>query len=260
MLDVVGYAASTAHRGVRLIRVPTTVLAQDDSAVGVKNGVNAFGKKNYLGTFAPPSAVINDFGFLTTLIDRDWRGGISEAVKAGLIRDAAFFDYIEAHAAELKARDLAVMEHVWDELAPNLSRQPFTGSDKYEFAAKVAMWQGAPPRRVAELFLRAAWCCVDEGDIEAERYFRRYAAWGFEDALSAQDVARAERPVLTYLTGELWRRIGDVEHARVWFERVSSEIASAKTQQTQKWIVDAARCQRDTPREWFWHGEARSVA
>ena len=158
------------------------------------------------------------------------------------------------------AVNLALMEHVWDELAPNLSRQPFTGSDKYEFAAKVAMWQGAPPRRVAELFLRAAWCCVDEGDIEAERYFRRYAAWGFEDALSAQDVARAERPVLTYLTGELWRRIGDVEHARVWFERVSSEIASAKTQQTQKWIVDAARCQRDTPREWFWHGEARSVA
>ena len=56
-----GYAAATAHRGVRLIRVPTTVLAQDDSAVGVKNGVNAFGKKNYLGTFAPPFAVINDF-------------------------------------------------------------------------------------------------------------------------------------------------------------------------------------------------------
>ena len=64
MLDAVGYAAATAHRGVRLIRVPTTVLSQDDSAVGVKNGVNAFGKKNYLGTFAPPFAVINDVGFL----------------------------------------------------------------------------------------------------------------------------------------------------------------------------------------------------
>jgi 3-dehydroquinate synthase len=64
VLDVVGYAAATAHRGVRLIRVPTTVLAQDDSAVGVKNGVNLFGKKNYLGTFAAPFAVINDFSFL----------------------------------------------------------------------------------------------------------------------------------------------------------------------------------------------------
>ncbi len=63
VLDVVGYAAATAHRGVRLIRVPTTVLSQDDSAIGVKNGVNAFGKKNYLGTFAPPFAVINDFAF-----------------------------------------------------------------------------------------------------------------------------------------------------------------------------------------------------
>ncbi len=60
VLDAAGYAAATAHRGIRLIRVPTTVLAQDDSAMGVKNGINAFGKKNYLGTFAPPFAVIND--------------------------------------------------------------------------------------------------------------------------------------------------------------------------------------------------------
>src|SRR5262245_29461236 len=82
VLDLVGYASATAHRGIRLIRIPTTVLAQDDSAVGVKNGVNAFGKKNYLGTFAPPFAVVNDFSFLRTLHDRDWRGGISEAVKA----------------------------------------------------------------------------------------------------------------------------------------------------------------------------------
>ena len=76
VLDVVGYAAATTHRGIRLIRVPTTVLAQDDSAVGVKNGVNAFGTKNYFGTFAPPYAVINDFAFLQTLEDRDWLGGV----------------------------------------------------------------------------------------------------------------------------------------------------------------------------------------
>ena len=87
VLDAAGYAAATAHRGIRLIRVPTTVLAQDDSAMGVKNGVNAFGKKNYLGTFAPPFAVINDFAFLSTLSDRDWRGGVAEAVKVALIRD-----------------------------------------------------------------------------------------------------------------------------------------------------------------------------
>ena len=105
VLDVVGYAAATAHRGLRLIRVPTTVLAQDDSAMGVKNGVNAFGKKNYLGTFAPPFAVINDFDFLPTLSDRDWLGGVSEAVKAALIKDADFFADIEHQRREARRRD-----------------------------------------------------------------------------------------------------------------------------------------------------------
>jgi 3-dehydroquinate synthase len=110
VLDVVGFAAAIAHRGVRLIRIPTTVLSQDDSAIGVKNGINAFEKKNYLGTFAPPFAVINDAHFLTTLSDRDWRSGISEAIKVALIRDASFFGFIEAHAERLKQRDLPSME------------------------------------------------------------------------------------------------------------------------------------------------------
>ena len=92
VLDLAGYAAATAHRGVRLIRVPTTVLAQNDSGVGVKNGVNAYGKKNFVGTFAPPFAVFNDFSFLDTLDDRDWRAGTSEAVKVALVKDASFFD------------------------------------------------------------------------------------------------------------------------------------------------------------------------
>src|SRR4029079_11433028 len=109
VLDAAGFAAATAHRGVRLIRVPTTGLSQDDSAVGVKNGINAFGKKNYLGTFSPPFAVINDANFLTTLSDRDWRGGTTEAVKAALIRDPQFFAFLEQHAAALLARDLPTM-------------------------------------------------------------------------------------------------------------------------------------------------------
>ena len=112
VIDVVGYAAATVHRGIRLIRVPTTVLSQDDSAVGVKNGINAYGQKNYLGTFAPPFAVINDISFLTTLSDRDWRGGVAEAVKAALIKDAAFFDFIEQHADALRNRDMPTMEAV----------------------------------------------------------------------------------------------------------------------------------------------------
>ena len=112
VLDLVGYAAATAHRGIRLIRVPTTVLAQNDSGVGVKNGINAFGKKNFLGTFAPPYAVINDSAFLTTLDDRDWRSGIAEAVKVALIKDASFFDYIHSHSTALARRDMDTMQQV----------------------------------------------------------------------------------------------------------------------------------------------------
>jgi 3-dehydroquinate synthase len=112
LLDAVGYAAATAHRGVRLIRVPTTVLAQDDSGVGVKNGINAFGKKNFVGSFAPPHAVLNDFDLLVTLSDRDWRAGISEAVKVGLLKDAGFFRWIEFHAGELDERSLKAMERL----------------------------------------------------------------------------------------------------------------------------------------------------
>ena len=140
-------------------------------------------------------------------------------------------------------------EHVWDELAPRISDAALSGSDKYEFAAKVAIWQGAEPRRVADLLLRAAWCCVDEGDIEAERYFRRQAAWTFERALASYDgVDRDERAVLTYLVGELWRRVGDGQRAREWFDRVEEEVTNP---QTQQWVIDAAVQQRDFPREWF---------
>ncbi|MDF5727403.1 MAG: 3-dehydroquinate synthase [Rhizonema sp. PD38] len=112
VLDMVGYAAATAHRGVRLIRIPTTVLAQNDSGVGVKNGINAFGKKNFLGSFAPPYAVLNDFDFLTTLDDRDWRSGIAEAVKVALIKDVNFFEFIRTHAQKLGDRDMNTMQQV----------------------------------------------------------------------------------------------------------------------------------------------------
>lgn len=112
VLDLVGYAAATAHRGIRLIRIPTTVLAQNDSGVGVKNSINAFGKKNFLGTFAPPYAVINDSAFLTTLSDRDWRSGIAEAVKVSLIKDANFFDFIQNHTTALVQRDMDIMQQL----------------------------------------------------------------------------------------------------------------------------------------------------
>ncbi|HET7584001.1 MAG TPA: DUF2225 domain-containing protein [Gemmatimonadaceae bacterium] len=142
-------------------------------------------------------------------------------------------------------------EHLLTELTPRVTATAgtFTGSEKYELAARIAEWQGAEPRRIADLYLRAAWCCVDEGDVEAERYFRRHAAWAFERALASFDgVERDERAVLTYLTGELWRRIGDLEQANRWFDRVPEEVTSPAAQQ---WVVDAARQQRDCAREWF---------
>jgi 3-dehydroquinate synthase len=101
LLDMAGFAAATAHRGLRVIRVPTTVLSQNDSGVGVKNGVNAFGKKNFIGTFSPPFAVLNDASFLDTLDRRDKVAGMAEAVKVALVKDRPFFEWIANAAPSL---------------------------------------------------------------------------------------------------------------------------------------------------------------
>lgn len=109
-LDMVGYASTIAHRGVKHIRIPTTVLSQNDSGVGVKNGVNFLGKKNFLGTFSPPVAVFNDSTFLNSLSERDWRSGISEAVKVALIKDLPFFEWLETNALFMAKREMEVMQ------------------------------------------------------------------------------------------------------------------------------------------------------
>lgn len=131
VLDLAGYAAAVAHRGIRHIRIPTTVLSQNDSGVGVKNGINHFHKKNFLGTFVPPVAVFNDIDLLTTLTDRDWRSGIAEAIKVALIKDAAFFDWIETHAADLVGRDLVVMQYLIKRCA-ELHLEHIAGGDPFE--------------------------------------------------------------------------------------------------------------------------------
>jgi len=110
LLDVAGFTAATAHRGLRLVRVPTTTLSQADSGVGVKNSLNAFGHKNLLGTFAPPFAVINDFNLLATLEPRDKRAGYAEAVKLACLRDADFFAALERAADRLVAFDANAMK------------------------------------------------------------------------------------------------------------------------------------------------------
>jgi 3-dehydroquinate synthase len=112
LLDVVGFAAATAHRGVRHIRFPTTTLSQADGGVGVKNAINAFGKKNFIGTFAPPFAVINDSRFLDTLPRSHKAAGYIEAVKVGLIRNGDFFSEIESIAEALNRFEPAAMQRV----------------------------------------------------------------------------------------------------------------------------------------------------
>ncbi len=132
VLDAVGFAAATAHRGVRLVRLPTTTLAQADSGVGVKNGINAFGKKNFIGTFAPPWAVINDESFLTTLSDRDWRCGLTEAVKVALLKDERFFDEIVAAVPQLAKRDHATLVPIIRKSARLHLRHIADGGDPFE--------------------------------------------------------------------------------------------------------------------------------
>lgn len=107
--DTIGLAAALFHRGVRVVRLPSTVLSQNDSGVGVKNGVNLDGVKNLLGSFAPPALVVNDLALLATVSDRDWIAGVAEAFKVALIRDADFAEWLVAHAAAIPRREEAVM-------------------------------------------------------------------------------------------------------------------------------------------------------
>lgn len=131
VLDVVGFAATIAHRGIRHIRIPTTVLSQNDSGIGVKNGINYFGKKNFLGTFSTPFFVANDSAFLKTLSDRDYRSGISEAIKVALIKDLSFFEFIEANADKLNKRDDATISYLIYRCA-ELHLQHIAGGDPFE--------------------------------------------------------------------------------------------------------------------------------
>jgi len=132
LLDAIGLVAATTHRGVRHIRIPTTVLAQNDSGVGVKNGVNLRGVKNFVGTFAPPFAVLNDLRFILTLPSRDKVAGMAEAVKVALIRDAEFFGWIERHMDDLATFEPAAMAYMIRRCAELHMRQIGRGGDPFE--------------------------------------------------------------------------------------------------------------------------------
>lgn len=134
-LDVIGFAAATGHRGVRLVRFPTTTLSQDDSGVGVKNGINAFGKKNFVGAFAVPYAVVNDFQFLHTQPEVTRRAGLIEAVKVALVRDGEFFDWMEGNLEGLRSLDEATLEEAVERSAVHHAKHIAQGGDPFELGS-----------------------------------------------------------------------------------------------------------------------------
>ena len=135
VLDLVGLAAATAHRGIRLVRLPTTTLSQGDGGVGVKNGVNYFGKKNWVGTFSIPFAVINDVRFLDHLPLAEKRSGYIEAVKVALIRDATFFEEMAANVTAMQDFEPAMLRRVIERSAELHVRHIATGGDPFELGS-----------------------------------------------------------------------------------------------------------------------------
>lgn len=223
LLDMAGFAAAVAHRGIRHIRIPTTVLAQNDSGIGVKNGINAYNKKNFLGTFAPPFAVINDSDFLRTLEDRDWRSGISEAVKVALIKDAGFFDWIEVNAENLNQRNLQVMSELIYRCA-KLHMDHIGGADPFEMGSSRPLdfghWAAHKLEQLTSYELRhgeavAIGICLDvaysylNGMISYDDYnriIRLFQILGFEiydPALSGDNVLRGLEEFREHLGGQL---------------------------------------------------------
>ena len=132
VLDAVGFGAAIAHRGVRMIRIPTTTLAQDDSAMGVKCGVNMYGQKNALGCFTSPWAILCDEQFLSTLPIEHWLGGFSEVVKIALLKDAPLFEQLETRASSICLRDMKVAAPILRRSAWLHREHILNGGDPFE--------------------------------------------------------------------------------------------------------------------------------
>jgi 3-dehydroquinate synthase len=190
LLDMTGLAAATAHRGVRLVRLPSTTLSQCDSGVGVKNGINAFGKKNFIGAFAPPFAVINDSQLLESLTPRDKRAGFVEAVKVALIRDGKFFEELERAADQLRAFDPAAMQRLIFRCAELHLDHIATSGDPFESGSARPLdfghWSAHKLEQLSEFKIRHGEA-VAVG-IALDIVYAR--AMGFLDAAAAERVLR----------------------------------------------------------------------
>jgi 3-dehydroquinate synthase len=245
VLDAAGYAAATAHRGVRLIRMPTTVLAQNDAGVGVKNGVNAFGRKNFVGTFAPPFAIVNDFDFLESLPERDKRAGIAEAIKVALIKDRAFFDELYRERSRLATFEPAAMERMIVRCA-ELHCSHISGSgDPFEFGSARPLdfghWSAHKLEELTEGSLKhgeavAIGVALDSvysrylgrlTDLELERILRAMEAIGFElyhGALRWMDCEKALRDFREHLGGDLHITLLDGIGQKLEVHEVDAEL------------------------------------
>jgi|KBSSwiStaDraftv2_1062776.scaffolds.fasta_scaffold168639_2 3-dehydroquinate synthase len=190
LLDLVGLAAATAHRGVRHVRIPTTTLSQDDSGVGVKNGINAFGKKNFIGTFAVPWAVINDFELLASLTPRDKRAGYIEAVKVACIRDLEFFQAIEQDAEALANFEPEAMQRLIYRCAELHVNHIATSGDPFELGSARPLdfghWAAHKLEQISDYRIRHGEA-VAVGIALDVIYSRRL---GFLDAASAERILK----------------------------------------------------------------------
>ncbi len=224
VVDAAGYAAALAHRGVRLVRFPTTVLAQNDAGIGVKNAVNFQNRKNFVGTFVPPFAVVNDFDFLETLDPRDLRSGIAEAVKVALIKDEAFFDQLHTSREALGRFDPGPMEDMIVRCAELHLEHIRTSGDPFELGSARPLdfghWAGHKLEELSGYDLRHGEAvaigialdslyCAQTGlmsDVARERIFETLESIGFvltHAALAALDIEAALDDFRVHLGGDL---------------------------------------------------------
>jgi 3-dehydroquinate synthase len=187
--DITGYAAATYLRGVPFIQIPTTLLAQVDSSVGGKTGINHPLGKNMIGAFYQPRVVLADTTTLNTLPDKELRAGIAEVIKYGLIRDLPFLEWLEANIDKLLARDTAALQYAIARSCQN--KAEVVGADERESGERALLNLGHTFGHAIENGMGyGVWLHgegVAAGTIMAADLSQRLG-W-----LSAQDVARVRK-------------------------------------------------------------------
>lgn len=224
ILDLAGFAAAVSHRGIRHIRIPSTVLSQNDSGIGVKNSINYHGKKNFLGAFTPPVAVFNDEAFLSTLSLKEWRSGIAEAVKVALIKDQVFFEWIEANGKKFAQRDDVAMRYLIKKCA-ELHLEHIGGGDPFELGSSRPLdfghWSAHKTEQLSGFSIRHgeavamgialdtaySFFCGMLSEEKAERVINTLQLIGFDIIHPLMKVENDESPVIKGL-GEFREHLG----------------------------------------------------